>query len=133
MVNISVASVRRAYLEALPWGSFVQRNRALDLALLLLPIKKANEYRQLDQAIGRMAGNRHLALILTDAVRRWEAVVEEVADRSETGSRDTPSHGSAHRGLGPGKRAVERAPLRIARAVTARNGTMASSFPIPPR
>jgi hypothetical protein len=103
MVNISVASVHRANLEALPWGSFVQRNRALDLALLLLPIKKANEYRQLDQAIGRMAGNRHLALILTDAVRRWEAVVEEVADRSETGSRDTPSDTEAAAGQAAGK------------------------------
>jgi hypothetical protein len=72
--NTTVASVRRAYLEALPWGSFVQRARALDLALLLLPIKKAHEYRQLDRAIGREAGNRHLALILTDVVHRWEAV-----------------------------------------------------------
>ncbi|MDQ6671540.1 MAG: phosphotransferase [Chloroflexota bacterium] len=70
-----VAGVRTAYLEALPWKSFVQRERALSLALLLLPIKKADEYRQLDQAIGREAGNRHLALILTEAVRRWEREV----------------------------------------------------------
>jgi hypothetical protein len=66
-------SVRAAYLGVLPWGTLAERQRALDLALLLLPIKKAHEYCQLSQAIGHAEGNPHLAFVLTDGVRRWEA------------------------------------------------------------
>ena len=67
------AAVRAAYLDALPWGTPDQRAHALDLGLRLLPVKKAHGYIRRDRAIGRATGNRHLAAVLTRAVREWEA------------------------------------------------------------
>jgi len=36
------------------------------------PNHKAHEYYQLDLAIGRTEGNRHLAAVLAGALERWE-------------------------------------------------------------
>jgi hypothetical protein len=67
--------VRRAYLDVLPWGDAEGRERAFELAMLLLPVKKAYEYIQTDRALGAVEGNRHLTAILHEAVQRWEAAV----------------------------------------------------------
>lgn len=64
--------VREAYLDSLPWGTKRERRRALDLALLLSPIRNADADLRFADALGwdptaQIAGWVGLAL------RRWDA------------------------------------------------------------
>ncbi len=69
--------LRAAYLDALPWGTAAERERACTLALALAPIKTAYEGRLFDAAVGRPRPNSTLAAwCLTRALARWEALRE---------------------------------------------------------
>jgi thiamine kinase-like enzyme len=66
-------AVRRAYLEALPWGSPADRARAFDLAMCLSPIR----YAWIEQRMAIRHGNErqwsnNMAWWLTRALARWE-------------------------------------------------------------
>ncbi len=66
-------AVRRAYLDALPWGTAAERERAFDLALRLAPIKTAHEGRVYADALGWNGIPPLTAYCLVRALRRWEA------------------------------------------------------------
>jgi hypothetical protein len=87
----AAGAVRRAYVDALPWGAGPQRERALDLALALVPAKKAATYVCRDRAIGRTEGNRHLAAVLTAGLHAWEALT--AAESSSTAGAPAPPPG----------------------------------------
>lgn len=66
--------LRAAYLDALPWGTRVARERALSVALCLSPLKHAYEALRLADALGWREGAPHVtAWALARALPRWQA------------------------------------------------------------
>ncbi|MFN8516777.1 MAG: phosphotransferase [Thermomicrobiales bacterium] len=75
LASVTERIVRDAYIDALPWGDRAARERALDLALLLAPLKAAHEAEAFADALGWDDGHPRLtAWHLARALRRWEAV-----------------------------------------------------------
>ena len=74
LASVTERIVRDAYIDALPWGDRAARERALDLALLLAPLKAAHEAEAFADALGWDGGHPRLtAWHLARALRRWEA------------------------------------------------------------
>lgn len=74
--------VRDAYLQALPWQTLAQRERALDAALCLAPIKAAYEGLLFAQALGWPEGMPLVTAWAVDrALVRWETLAG--AERSD--------------------------------------------------
>ena len=70
----SAAAVRRAYLDALPWKTYGQRERALELAGYLWPIKDAMICKADMLALGQERRWSELTGVdMARALRRWEA------------------------------------------------------------
>lgn len=71
-----VAEVRQAYLSALPWKTRVERERALDVALCLGPIRYAWEDKLFAEAVGWPATSvaEVTAWWLMRALGRWKAM-----------------------------------------------------------
>ena len=71
----SERAVRRAYLDAVPWGGRAQRERAFDLALGLAPLKFAHECMVFTQAQGWDEwGSALAAFCLSRALQRWRSL-----------------------------------------------------------
>lgn len=72
----NVAAVRSSYLEALPWKTRAERERALDVALCLGPIRYAWEDAVFAEAVGWPVEPvaEVIAWWLTRALCRWEAM-----------------------------------------------------------
>ncbi len=71
----AVGAVRDAFLDALPWQTRERRERALDLALRLAPIKLAYEGEIFAEARGWAGGHPRLtAWCMARALQRWEAL-----------------------------------------------------------
>lgn len=67
--------LRAAYLDALPWSTPVARERALDLALCLSPLKHAYEALRFAEALGWLEGAPHItAWALARALPRWQSL-----------------------------------------------------------
>lgn len=66
------AAIRAAYLDELPWGSRAERERAMDLARLLTPIRNAHADLRFADALGWDPSDQ-VAMWMTLALRRWEA------------------------------------------------------------
>lgn len=61
-----------AYVRELPWKSFTERRKAVELALCLAPIKHAYEAEMLAQALGWEEGAPHIvAWAIGRALPRW--------------------------------------------------------------
>lgn len=74
----SERAVRRAYLDAVPWGGRAQRERAFDLALGLAPLKFARECKVFTQAQGWDEwGSTLAAFCLSRALQRWRSLDEQ--------------------------------------------------------
>jgi hypothetical protein len=68
-----VRALRAAYVEALPWGTRAELERALTVALCLAPIKHAYECLRLAEALGWDEGCPHVsAWALGRALPRWK-------------------------------------------------------------
>ena len=73
--------LRAAYLDALPWGMRAARERALDLALCLSPLKHAHEAMRLADALGWSEGAPHIcAWALARALPRWQLITTMLPD-----------------------------------------------------
>lgn len=71
----SQRAVRHAYLEALPWKTYAERERALELAGYLWPIKDAFICKAFTLALGRDDAFSELtAIVMARALRRWESM-----------------------------------------------------------
>lgn len=67
------ATLRKAYLEALPWGTWEERERAFTLALCLSPVRYAWAEGLLATQFGQEEWwAEDMAWWLTRALRRWE-------------------------------------------------------------
>lgn len=74
-VSTAERAVRDAYINALPWHTPTERNRALDLALCLSPLKLAYECKRFTNALGReQAFSRLTAFCMSRALQRWQAM-----------------------------------------------------------
>lgn len=70
--------LRAAYLDALPWGTRAARERALDLALCLSPLKHAYEAQRLAAALGWPEGAPHItAWALARVLPRWQSITAD--------------------------------------------------------
>ncbi|MEM7126939.1 MAG: GNAT family N-acetyltransferase [Chloroflexota bacterium] len=68
-------AVRNAYLDALPWKSRAERERAFDVAMCLAPIKTAYECEPFNEALGRQDGlPPHAARCFASALHYWQAM-----------------------------------------------------------
>jgi hypothetical protein len=66
-------AVRRAYLDALPWGTPAERERAFDLAMCLSPLRYARTEQAMAARHGQERGwSNDMAWWLTRALNRWE-------------------------------------------------------------
>jgi hypothetical protein len=75
LITPSELALRAAYQDALPWGTPSGRERALDLALCVAPIKTAYEGILLAEALGWEEGMPHIAAwALGRALARWRAM-----------------------------------------------------------
>lgn len=78
--------VRDAYIEAIPWYDVTQRDRALDLALCLSPIKSAYECKRFTKALNRgQAFSSLTAFCMNRALNRWKMM-----DAADVGRRGAP-------------------------------------------
>ncbi len=69
--------VRKAYLEAIPWKSYPERERGFDIAMCLSPIKTAYEGFIFAQERNLKNGlSYQTAMCITRALRRWESLME---------------------------------------------------------
>jgi len=69
----SELSVRKAYLETIPWNSYPERERGFDLAMCLSPLKAAYEGYIFAQARNLKNGLPYLtAMCIMTALKRWE-------------------------------------------------------------
>lgn len=70
------AALRAAYLDALPWRTRAERERALALALRLSPLKHAYEGMRFADALGWEEGLPHVtAWAAARMLARWESIV----------------------------------------------------------
>ena len=68
-------AVRAAYLDAVPWRTREDRERAFDLALCLSPLKFAHECKAFAVALGHeRASPALIAFCLSHAVQRWQSL-----------------------------------------------------------
>lgn len=73
-------AVRDAYLDAIPWGARGARERALDLALCLAPIRAAHVSKFHTLALGREEAFSLLtAVCVARALHRWRSMREKYA------------------------------------------------------
>lgn len=70
--DVGAAQVRAAYLDAVPWGSRTDRERAFDVALLLSPIRYAYAALRFATALGWSPAEITAGWIAL-ALRRWGA------------------------------------------------------------
>lgn len=69
--------VRKAYLEAIPWKSYAERERGFDIAMCLSPIKTAYEHYVFAKARNLKNGIAYTtAMFVTTALQRWKNLNE---------------------------------------------------------
>jgi hypothetical protein len=68
-------AIRNAYIDAIPWHTRSQRERAFDVAMCLAPVKTAYECEPFNQALGRDHGLPELAArCFGRALHFWRAM-----------------------------------------------------------
>ena len=74
-------AVRRAYLERLPWRSAAERERGLDLALCLAPIKFAQECKVFTHALAwDCQWSTLTAFCVARALQRWGSFLNKYGE-----------------------------------------------------